>query len=357
MKSIHSLIAGSILTALLTACSGGTKGEGKVQSVNIDTVHPASGLAVLQLPGKVKAAQDLNLSFKVSGTIQKIHVPEGGAVRSGQLLAELDLTDYQVQLDATEAEYNQIKAEAERVMALYKENGTTPNANDKAVYGLKQITAKYQHHKDQLGYTRLYAPFNGYVQKHLFDAHETVGAGMPVLSVISADYPEVEINLPASEYIRRDQFSSYHCTFDIYPDRQYALKLISITPSANANQLYTMRLQLQVDKEQPLPSPGMNTMVTIRCQAENAQTLSVPTGAILTKDGKSYVYLFSNETNRIRLCEVSPTQLLSNGRVIISSDELKAGDIIIASGIHHLDEGEEVKPLPAVTPTNVGGLL
>lgn len=75
----------------------------------------------------------------------------------GQLLAELDPTDYQVQLDATEAEYKQIKAEAERVMALYKENGLLP-ANDKAVYGLKQITAKYQHHKDQLGYTRLYAP-------------------------------------------------------------------------------------------------------------------------------------------------------------------------------------------------------
>ena len=49
-------------------------------------------------------------------------------------------------------------------MALYKDNGTTPNANDKAVYGLKQITAKYKHHKDQLAYTRLYAPFNGYVK-------------------------------------------------------------------------------------------------------------------------------------------------------------------------------------------------
>lgn len=59
------------------------------------------------------------------------------------MLAELDPTDYQVQLDATEAEYRQIKAEAERVIALYQENGTTPNTYDKAVYGLKQITSKY----------------------------------------------------------------------------------------------------------------------------------------------------------------------------------------------------------------------
>ena len=85
-----------------------------------------------------------------------------------------------IHIYATEAEYQQIKAEAERVMALYKDNGTTPNANDKAVYGLKQITAKYKHHKDQLAYTRLYAPFNGYVQKRLFEAHETIGAGIDV---------------------------------------------------------------------------------------------------------------------------------------------------------------------------------
>ena len=46
-------------------------------------------------------------------------------------------------------------------MVLYKENVTTPDANDKAVYGLRQITAKYNHAKDQLAYTRLYAPFSG----------------------------------------------------------------------------------------------------------------------------------------------------------------------------------------------------
>ena len=171
-------------------------------------------------------------------------------------------------------------------MALYKDNGTTPNANDKAVYGLKQITAKYKHHKDQLAYTRLYAPFNGYVQKRLFEAHETIGAGMPVIAMISGGTPEVEINLPAAEYISREQFDNYHCTFDIYPGETYPLKLISVTPKANANQLYTMRLQV-VPGTRAIPSPGMNTMVTILCRTEQENTLSVPTGAILQKEGKA----------------------------------------------------------------------
>lgn len=355
MKRIYWVLA-SISICLLASCNSGTKDARECQTVKIDTVTSASGQTYLQYPGKVKAAQDISLAFRVSGTIRKIYVKDGTRVQAGQLLAELDPTDYQVQLDATEAEYKQIKAEAERVMALYKDNGTTPSANDKAVYGLKQITAKYQHHKDQLGYTRLYAPFNGYIQKRLFEAHETIGAGMPVLSMISGGAPEVEINLPAAEYIRREQFNQYHCTFDIYPDRSYPLKLISVTPKANANQLYTMRLQLVADK-QPVPSPGMNTMVTIRCDSDDTHSMSVPCNAILQKDGKAGVYVYNPSNNKVNRREVTIVRLMSDGRSIITSDELKPGELVVSAGIHHIENGETVKPLPAASKTNIGGLL
>ena len=159
MKQIYLILTG-IFIMLFISCARHTKENKDCQTVKIDTVIAADKQKFLQFPGRVKAAQDISLSFRVSGTINKIYVKDGAQVREGQILAELDPTDYQVQLDATEAEYRQVKAEAERVMALYKENGTTPNANDKAVYGLKQITAKYKHHQDQLAYTLLYAPFS-----------------------------------------------------------------------------------------------------------------------------------------------------------------------------------------------------
>lgn len=244
MRRLDFLLTG-FLAVLLTSCGQRVQNTDSNPAVKIDTILSADKQIALQFPGRVKAAQDISLSFRVSGTIQYMHVNDGAYVRKGQLLAELDPTDYQIQLDAAEAEYQSVKAEAERVMALYKENVTTPDANDKAVYGLRQITAKYNHAKDQLAYTRLYAPFSGYVQKRLFDSHETVAAGMPVVSIISEGSPEVEINLPAVEYIRRQQFTRYYCTFDVYPHQRYALELISVTPKANANQLYTMRLQLK----------------------------------------------------------------------------------------------------------------
>ena len=148
---------------------------------------------------------------------------------------------------------------------------------------------------------------------------------MPVLSIISSSMPEVEINLPAAEYIRRGQFHSYYCSFDVYPGKTYRLKLISITPKANANQLYTVRLQLLADKQQPVPSPGMNTMVTIQYDEENSCQLSVPSGAVLQIDGKAQVFVYNPSDNRITAREVTLLRLTSNGRSLISSNHLKPG--------------------------------
>ena len=356
MKRLPFLIAGLLIGSIITSCGEQTKITDKTKTVKTDTVRTEGSQTLLQYPGKVKAAEDVSLAFRVSGTIRKIYVQDGQQVRAGQLLAELDPTDYQIQLDATEAQYKQVKSEAERVIALYNDGGTTPVAYDKAVYGLKQITALYEHHKDELAYTKLYAPFSGFVQKHLFESHETVGAGMPVLQMVGQGTPEVEINLPAAEYIRREQFGDYQCTFDIYPGKVYPLKLIGITHKANSNQLYTMRLKLETEGL-PMPSAGMNTMVSIRLNDGESNELMVSSNALLQENGRSCVFVYHPETGTVQSEEVSILRLTGNGHSIITSPYLKPGDIVVTAGVHAIRNGEKVKPMPPVSETNVGGLM
>ena len=356
MKRLPLMVAVILIGSFITSCGEQTKDTDRVKTVKIDTVRTECTQTILQYPGKIKAAEDVNLAFRVSGTIRKIHVKDGQPVKAGQLLAELDPTDYQIQLDATEAQYKQIKSEAERVIALYNDGGTTPVAYDKAVYGLEQISALYKHHQDELAYTKLYAPFSGFVQKHLFESHETVGAGMPVLQMVGKGSPEVEINIPAAEYINRERFGNYQCTFDIYPGKTYTLKQIGITHKANSNQLYTMRLQLETEGL-PMPSAGMNTMVSIRLNDEASNELIIPTNALLQENGRSCIFVYHPETGIVQSKEVSILRLTSDGRSIITSSSLKPGDIIVTAGIHSIRDGEQVKPLAPASATNVGGLL
>ena len=351
----------ALTVAMLVSCSGNkSAADGDaVKSVRIDTVRLSVANTLLQFPGKVKAADEANLSFKVAGRIKKVYVDEGSVVRKGQLLAELDDTDYRIQLDATEAEYAQVKAQAERVIALYNDNGTTPNDYDKAVYGLKQITAKLQAHREQLGYTKIYAPFAGKVQSKLFNDHETVAAGMPVLMMIGGGQPEVEIFLSAADYLRRDRISHYFCEFSVMPGVRFALEMKHLAPQANANQLYSMQLRIVAQKGAKMPVPGMSTMVTAAVAGDGygAVNLVVPSGAVMRSEGREWVYVVNPAQNTVTRREVHLVQLLSNEHSIVSSSALKEGEIVVASGTHSLREGDRVEALNPYSQTNVGGIL
>ena len=354
MKQTLALIV-FLCGILLFSCSQKQSNEEVLQTVKTDTVRVFGEKPQSTFPGKVKAASEVNLSFRIAGPIAQINVDAGNYVRKGQVLAEIDARDYRTQLSATEAEYKQVKAEAERVIELYKKGSVTPNDYDKANYGLEQITAKYNAHKNALSDARLLAPFDGYIQKRFFDPNETVGAGTPVISMINAGVPEVEINIPSSEFVLRDKFESFYCTADIYPDRVFPLDLMGITQKANLNQLYTMRLKIK-DNEKPLPSPGMVVLVTIQYKAGKSQWVTIPYPALFEIKGVSSVWVYHPESQTVSARPVTAYDILTNGTIIIS-EGLSAGEIVISAGVHALREGEKVKLLPPVSPTNAGGLL
>lgn len=342
---------------LLVCCCGcaGRRSEGvRLPVVRIDTVGVYEHARTLQFPGRVKAVEEVHMAFKIGGTLQTFFADEGAFVPQGAPVAELDSRDYRLQLDAAAAEYERVKAEAERVLALYADGATTPDAYDKARYGLQQMTAKYENCKNQLADTKLYAPFDGYVQKRLFDPSTVVGAGTPVLTVVSASAPEIEINIPGSEYVRRGDFASFEASFDFWPGRKVPLKLLSISPKANANQLYTLRLGVPADLR-PQPSPGMNTMVEIACKPSEQTQVTVPAVALFSQGDKSCVWVCRADSTVVSR-EVGVGRLRTNGDAVIESG-LSAGDRIVTAGVHQLREGEKVAPLPGASKTNVGGLL
>lgn len=349
-----------LITAILLMQSGCKPHDERSETIQTVKVSPAVAYgeeASVSFPGKVKAASEVNLSFRISGPIAKIHVAEGQAICKGQVLAEMDARDYAIQLAATEAEYNQVKAEAERIMQLYEMQSVAENDYDKAVSGLKQITAKYHAHKNALADTKLLAPFDGYVQKRYFDKEETVSAGMPVFSILSAEVPEVEINIPASEFIRRNRFDSYSCYFDIYPDRSFPLELISINQKANLNQLYTMRMKLQkTNSSQQMPTPGMSTMVTIRFKTEESDKVIIPITALFEVDDNPFVWVYDEQQQKVNARSIRLSEIAVDGKLVVS-EGLKAGERVVSAGVHHLAEDEFVRLLPEASVTNVGGLL
>lgn len=339
---------------LMTACNKKKETTRPATTVRVEMAQLTDNEGVLQYPGRVVNSNEANLSFRVAGQLKHVYVGEGDKVRAGQLIAELDDTDYRIQLKATEAEYAQIKADAERVIALYKDGGTTASNYDKARYGLEQIEAKLQNHKNQLAYTKLYAPCSGFVQTRFFDNNETVGAGMPVVCLMGDDGLEVEISLPAAMYVKRDQLTGFECTFDILPGETVPLQLISILPNANSNRLYTVRLRMpqQTDKV----AAGMSTWVKARISGMGTDEVVVPATALLHDGGQTFVFLYNKEKQTVSKQNVEVVRLHTDGSAVISGG-VEAGDDVVTSGVHHISDGEKVELLAPISETNIGGLL
>lgn len=357
MNRSYLLSLFSIMMLLtLSSCGGNKKEQSDPVNVRLFTVEDAGNASRREFPGRVKAAEEVNMAFKVSGSISRIFVNEGDYVRKGQVIAQIDPRDYQVQYDATYAEYLKVKAEAERVIALYGDSVATADAYDKARYGLRQITAKYDNARNQLADTRIYAPFNGRVQKRFFDPPTVIGAGMPVLSLISEGQLEIEINIPASLNVERNSNDSFSAAFDFLPDQKVSLTPLSVSPKANANQLFTMRLAIPGGLN-PRPAPGMTAMVTMLSQDPNADShVEIPSSAILYKSGKAFVWIFDKKSSTISRREVSADQLHSNGNVVISAG-LQGGEQVVLDGVHKLSDHQKVHPLDPKSNTNPGNLL
>ena len=85
--------------------------------------------------------------------------------------------------------------------------------------------------------------------------------------------------------------------------------------------------------------------------------MQVSSSALLQKEGKSFVYVYSKEEQTVSLCEVTRIRPLNNGKTIILSNQLKPGDIVVSAGVYTIKVGEKVQPIAPVSPTNIGGLL
>ena len=248
-----------------------------------------------------------------------------------------------------------MKEEAGRVIELYNRGSVPVNDYDKAVAGVKQITAKYDAHKNALADTRLTAPFDGYIQKKYYDSHETVAAGYPVVSMINSNYFDVDIDIPSSDFVRQDLFKSFSCTIDVFPGQVFPLELIEITRKANLNQLYRMRLRLK-----PVPgvdiAAGMSVNVTIEYNPNEEALTVVPLSAMFEENGESAVWVYNPKAQNVTRRVIQLKKLLKTGELIVS-EGLAAGEIVVSAGVHSLKEGMSVELLKPVSKTNVGGLL
>lgn len=355
--------------AALVSCGGKTKQDNEtVKMVNVAECRDANELPPTSFTGLARSADLVNVAFRVSGTISRVVVKEGDYVKKGQLLAILDDRDYQVQLNATKAEYESVKADAERVIALYEDGSTTAQNYDKARYGLQQISQKLANHTNQLHDTRLVAPMAGFVRQKLRESGEAVAAGLPVMELSSSDRLEIEIDLPAKEFLNLNEYLDFYCTFNVTGAKRYPLKVVRTSVEANANQLYSVYLQFKDGISHKGVTAGMSAMVygrkrTQRSSMDETGTVKdeehdiiIPATSLVRDGNTTCVFVVDEKEGVVRQRTVKLVLINPDGTVTVSRG-VSVGEKVVRTGAHSLSDGQKVEIMAEPSKTNVGGMI
>ena len=125
-----------------------------------------------------------NISSRVAGTVIAVRVDDNQMVHQGDVLVELDPTDYQVQVDQARAEYETAKANLARAQGLQAAGAVSKQDFDTYTSACEVAAAKLKDTEDQLAYCTIRAPADGRIGSKTVETGNRINAGSALMAVV-----------------------------------------------------------------------------------------------------------------------------------------------------------------------------
>lgn len=314
MKSIKLILTISTVFALLLTSCG--KKETKVQqdnspaiTVKVSPVSADTNIPFLAVSGKVQTVNSSNLSTRMMGYVNKIHVKVGDKISKGQLLLSVNNADLsaklaQVNASITEAQaaYTNAEKDYKRFQNLFNDNSASQKELDDMTAHYNMAKARLEaanqmknEVKAQFSYVNIRAPFNGVVSNKFINEGDMANPGMPLLEVetpgefqVMAMVPESEISQIKSNTEVNVQIKALNTTVKG--------KVTEVSTSAkHTGGQYLVKVLLDTSGAKLLSGMFATVQFPVEKTVANNKVL-IPVSALVTKGELSGVYTVS-QTN------------------------------------------------------------
>jgi membrane fusion protein, multidrug efflux system len=353
---VHSLVAATFLTG----CGKSTTAPAPPPvTVALPRSEPVTDY--IDLSGTAAAFQSVDLVARVPGYLQSVNFTDGAFVKARQLLFVIEPAPYEEQLKLAEAALLQAQSEYDRQQELVKQNATSVANVEKWQSQRDQAAAQVALAKINLGYTRVTAPFDGRIGRHLVDVGNMVGTtGDTKLATEDQIIPiYVYFNLNERDTLRirnamreqgMDPLSSVGKTPVLvglqnetgYP-HQGTLDFINTGVSTSSG---TLQLRAVFTNDDKALIPGVFARVRLPLGGPRPM-LVVPNLAVGNDQEGDYVLVVVAD-DIVARCSVVKGPLTGSDRGIVSG--LTAEDRVIVNGLSNARPGFKVTP--EIAPAN-----
>jgi HlyD family secretion protein len=298
----------------------------------------------------------VNVGTQISGVINKLNVDFNDRVHQGQVLAEVDPSLIDAQLEQSRAALANAQASLKLAQAnearsreLYAQDYVARSELDQAIQAREAARSQVasaigQLKRDQAnkGYTIIKSPVSGVVVSRNVDIGQTVAASFqtPTLFTIAQDLKRMQIDTSVAEAdvggIRLNQNVNF--TVDAFPDRIFQGKVFRIRLDSKVLQnVVTYDVVISVDNPEEILLPGMTAFVNIVIDKRN-DVLKLPLATLkfrpdeeaASQSGK-HVYRLDNKK-----AVAVPVQIgISDGKYAeLTGGNLKEGDAVILEDLN-----------------------
>lgn len=358
MPSLHlKLMLALGLLATLVACDQSPPAsEDSPRPVRYITVGDSAQSRPSTFPGVSQSARESRLSFKVAGTITAIPVQVGDAIAAGSVIAKLDPSAYELQLQQAQANVAQLRAASrnaraayERTRSLYANNNVALGDLDAARAGAESAEAQLRAASKSLelarlnlSYTQLSVDIDCVVDSITVEVNENVATSTEVARVNCSDDLEIEVTVPESTVTGLNKGDQARVKFDALPERVFAGAVVEIGSGVMAGGS-TFPVKVGLNESAPALRPGLAAAVSFLIERtdKNSTDVLIPLSALVKRTDATYVYVVVDHPSEpalgiVQQRKVVIGELTSVGIEVIEG--LQAGERVVTAGVSFLRE-------------------
>jgi RND family efflux transporter MFP subunit len=348
MKRIHlplTFLLIAATAAVLTSCNGKSQAANVIDeaiAVKLQPVTTTKYAPVLKYSGSMASTTEARLSFKIGGIISKIYVKEGDHVVKGQLLATLDLTEINAQVQQASQGVDKVQRDVNRVKNLYNDTVATLEQVQNANTQLQVAEESLRIARFNQQYAQIRATENGIILKKLMNEGELASSGAPVFTFNGTAGNDWVIRFGVSDkdwaVLKKGDKASVE--IDAYPNRTFAGIITEIAQGADAAS-GTYEIEVKVLPGNARFAAGLFSTVRLHPAIEQTVTL-VPVEALTEATDKTgYVYTVNADGKTVTKNKVSIAFLENNKAAVISG--LDGVQEVITEGVGYLTDRSSVK--------------
>jgi len=329
----------ALLCVLVAACNS-TNEVKRIEPVKVKIlrVRPTSVSGIQGFSGTIEEMNGSTLSFTVSGTLKRILVVPGQAVRKGALIGTVDDLSIRNAYNAAAASLVQAKDAYTRMKQLY-DSGSLPDIKWVEVQSkLEQAIAMEQVAGKNLKDCNLYAPYSGIISEKSVEIGQNVMPGMPVVKIVKVNQVKIKIAVPENEIakIKINQLASI--TVSALGDKNYEGHVVERGIAANVLSR-SYEVKLLVDNPNMELMPGMVCEVNMDKAARKGIYI-IPTH-IIQLDEQNRAFVWINMKGKAIKRVVQTGAYINHGVEIKKG--LVSGDEVIIEGQQKVSENTQIK--------------